>query len=442
MKTGFTQAQLADPKIEAANAILRNCVHCGFCAPACPTYRLTGDELEGPRGRIWLIRDLLGGGGQAPGQGEGGADAAVVKHFDHCLGCLACMPACPSGVDYRGLIGIAREVAEAQIERPFADRLARKLLGWILPDPRWFKTLVRLAWPIAWLHGAFSGRIGAALALARGARVRRPWGAAQGTYPPKGTSKGRVAMITGCAQSVLAPDINGALIRILNRAGIEAVVLDGAACCGALNEHLGQGDATRMHARKVVDAIVKEADSAGLDAVISTASGCGTLMKAYGELLAGDDQWQGPAGRAAGLVRDAGEFLDGIDMDFPPLGAKHRIAWQAPCSLANGQGGAGYGARLLARAGFDVAEPPEGPVCCGSAGTYNLMEPETASRLGVEKSRSLDLLNADAVASSNLGCMMQLAPTIAVPAVHLVELIDWSQGGPLPRVLRGRTGNW
>ena len=243
-------------------------------------------------------------------------------------------------------------------------------------------------------------------------------------------------MITGCAQSVLAPEINEAMIRILNRAGVEAVVLSDAACCGALNEHLGQGAATRAHARKVIAGVLGEADGAGLDAVIQTASGCGTLMKAYGGLFAGDAAWQAPARRVAGLVRDAGEFLDGLGPSVVPSGKERRIAWQAPCSLANGQGAAAFGARLLRGAGFDVVEPAEGPVCCGSAGTYNLTEPETAAVLGAEKASALNDLAADAVASSNLGCMMQLAPRLEAPVVHIVELIDWAQGGPAPRALR------
>ena len=452
MKTGFTDAQLADPHIRAANDIIRDCVHCGFCAPACPTYAMTGDELEGPRGRIWLIRDLLGGGGEGSVdviEGSAGShedapplelDSGVVRHLDHCLGCLACMPACPSGVDYRGLIGIAREAVEARVKRPFADRKLRAVLGRVLPDPLWFGRLMRLARLFAWLRFATAGRIAAALMLAKGARVRA--GAAPGVYAPDGTPQGRVAMITGCAQSVLAPDINEALIRILNRTGLEVVVLSGAACCGALNEHLGQGEAARAHARKVIAGIIEEAEGDGLDAVISSASGCGTLMKAYGGLLVGDDEWEGPARRAARLVRDAGEYLAGLDLDFPEADKSRRIAWQAPCSLANAQGGAAYGAGLLARAGFDVVEPPSGPVCCGSAGTYNLMEPENATRLGAEKARLLDQLEADAVASSNLGCMMQLSPRLASPTVHLVELLDWAQGGPLPRVLREGTKDW
>ena len=454
MRTGFTDEQLADPQIRAANAILRNCVHCGFCAPACPTYRLTGDELEGPRGRIWLIRDLLGGGGagsaavddggggSSEGSGRSELDSGVVRHLDHCLGCLACMPACPSGVDYRRLIGIAREAVELEVSRPCLDRTLRRILGRVLPDPLWFRRLMRLARPLVGLRHVLPGRIGAALSLAKGARVRAGAGAAPGVFAPDGVPRGRIVMITGCVQSVLAPDINEALIRILNRARFEVVVLDNAACCGALNEHLGQGEAARAHARKVIAGILEEADGAGCDAVISSASGCGTLMKAYGGLLAGDGAWEALARRAANLVRDGGEFLAGLDLHFPPLDKKRRIAWQAPCSLANGQGGAGYGAALLAGAGFEVVEPPEGPVCCGSAGTYNLTEPDIARRLGAEKSSSLDRLKADAMASSNLGCMMQLAPTLAAPVVHLVELIDWAQGGPLPRVLRDRARDW
>ncbi len=432
MRTGFSDRQLIDPRVRAADAILRKCVHCGFCAPACPTYRLTGDELDGPRGRIWLIRDLLESG--APGGGPR-ADPGVTAHLDRCLGCLACMPACPSGVDYHGLIGIAREVVEARAHRGPFDRLFRALLGRVLPSPRasaWMLGAARLAGPLA---GLLRGRAAAGLALAARAPVPRRRGPAPGTYPPEGARRGRVALITGCAQAVLAPGINEALLRILARAGYETVVLRGAACCGALNEHLGQARAARRHARAVIGRIIEEADGAGLDAVIQTASGCGTLMKSYGGLFAGDTDWEAPARRAAALVRDAGEFLDAADLSFPGPGRGLRVAWQAPCSLANGQGRADATARLLARAGFDVGEPAGGPVCCGSAGTYNLTEPAIAGRLARDKAVALNALAADAVASSNLGCMVQLGARLDCPIVHAVELVDWAQGGPAPAAL-------
>ena len=434
MRTGFTDSQRTDPRVQAADGILRSCVHCGFCAPACPTYGLTGDELDSPRGRIWLIRDLLEAGAETATAPP--PDPGVVTHLDRCVGCLACMPACPSGVDYRTLIGIARDVVEERVRRGPWQRWLRVFLGRVLPNPRLFATLMGVIRPLVPLRHLLGGTAGAGLALAAGGKVRSGRVAA-GVYSPNGPSRGRVAMITGCAQSVLAPEINGALIRILNRAGIEAVVLNGAVCCGALNEHLGQGAATRGHARKVIAEVIIQADGAGLDAVILTASGCGTLMKAYGGLFAGDAAWETQARRVAGLVRDAGEFLDGLGLSYSPSAPVRRIAWQAPCSLANGQGGAEFGAGLLRGAGFEVVAPAEGPVCCGSAGTYNLTEPETASLLGAEKANALNRLAADAVASSNLGCMMQLAPRLEAPVVHMVELIDWAQGGPVPRALRG-----
>ncbi len=436
MRTGFTEAQRADPRIQTADGILRNCVHCGFCAPACPTYRLTGDELDGPRGRIWLIRDLLEAG--ATGAAPGPPDPGIVTHLDRCLGCLACMPACPSGVDYRSLIGIARDVVEERTRRSLWQRLLRAVLGRVLPDPALFATLMSMVRPLAPLRHFLGGTLGAGLGLAASARVRservRP-----GAYPPQGTfseaPRGRVALITGCAQSVLAPEINAALIRILNRAGIEAVVLPDAACCGALNEHLGQGEATRVHARAVITQVLAEAEGAGLDAVVQTASGCGTLMKAYGGLFTGDATWEDKALKVSALVRDAGEFLGGLELSHISLPETRRVAWQAPCSLANGQGGAANAARVLRDAGFEVSEPADGPVCCGSAGTYNLMEVKTADILGAEKADALERLKVDVVASSNLGCMMQLAPRLETPAVHFLELIDWAQGGPSPRAL-------
>ena len=446
MRTDFTDAQLSDPQLRLANGILRNCVHCGFCAPACPTYRLTGNELDGPRGRIWLIRDLLGGGGTSAASGDTSSEPSpalengVVRHLDRCLGCLACMAACPSKVDYHGLIGLAREAVEKKVKRPFPERALRRILGRILPDPVSFKWLIRVARPVTWLRHLLPGRIGAALSLAARARPRK--GIAPGVFPPEGQRRGRIVTITGCAQAVLAPAITEALTAIANRAGYEVVVLENAACCGALNEHLGQGDEARSLARKVVDGVIAEAEGDGCDAVIATASGCGTAMKGYGAKLVGDPDYAEKAARAAVLVHDAGEFLAGLALTFPARAAGPRIAWQAPCSLANGQGAAAFGAELLGRAGFEVVEPPEGPVCCGSAGTYNLMEPETADGLRAEKVRSLNGLAADAVASSNLGCMMQLASGLNAPVCHILELIDWAQGGRVPKSLVGKVEDW
>ena len=432
MRTGFTDRQRTDPRIRAADEILRKCVHCGFCAPACPTYRLTGDELDGPRGRIWLIRDLLEGEDEAPPR----ADPGVVEHLDRCLGCLACMQACPSGVDYHGLIGIARGVVEARAGRGPSARLYRAALGRLLPNPVSFGVLLWLSRVLVPLRGLMGSRIGAGLRLAKTVKPvsLRPRPAA-GVYPPDGPKLGRVALIAGCAQSVVAPGVNAALIRILNRQGIEAVVLDGAACCGALNEHLGQGEQARSHARLVIARALAEAEESGLDAVVQTASGCGTLMKSYGGLFAVDPHWEARARRVAALVRDAAEFLATLDLSFPSPGRSLSVAWQAPCSLANGQRAADFAPELLRRAGFEVREPPDGPICCGSAGTYNLTEPAIAERLGEDKARALARLETDAVVSSNLGCMVQLEGRLPIPLVHVVELIDWAQAGPRPAAL-------
>jgi glycolate oxidase iron-sulfur subunit len=433
VRTGFTEAQRADPAIGEADGILRACVHCGFCAPSCPTYRITGDELDGPRGRIWLIRDMLES--DAPPRPE------AVRHIDRCLGCLACLPACPSGVDYRHLVELARERIEARGRRPLADRALRAILARMLPDAERARLLFALARPLAMLAPVLPGRLGAALALAGSAPPAGKPGPAPGIYPAEGARRGRVGVLAGCVQAALAPGINAALIRLLNRAGIEVVVFERAKCCGAIDQHLGRGADARARARAAVAAIAAEMEAGGLDAVVQTAAGCGTLMKDYGHLLAADPEWAARAGTVGQRVRDAGEYLLGLDLPFRSDLPALSLAWQAPCSLTFGQGAAAAPRALLEGAGFAVAEPADAGMCCGSAGTYNVLEPGLAGELRARKAASLDALGADAVVTANIGCLAQLRGAVAAPVLHFVEVLDWAAGGPVPETVRSLTGD-
>jgi glycolate oxidase iron-sulfur subunit len=428
MKTGFTPDRLSEPRVAAANDILRSCVHCGFCAPACPTYQITGDERDSPRGRIWLIRDVM--------EGVGVPQAEAVFHLDRCLECMACMPACPSGVDYGHLISIAREEIEMRGSRFWAPRIWRAGLAGVLTRPGLVRGLFALARGMRWLMPVLPGRLKRGLELANAWHQTDAPGPLPSTSPAMDGFKGRVGILMGCVQAGIAPSINQALIRLLTRAGIEVVILAGATCCGALDKHLGRGRAARDRARVVIGAI-EQADAAGpLDVVIQTASGCGTMMKDYEHLLGDDSEWAARAKAVAGRIRDSSEYLNGLALSFdaplPPL----NVVWQAPCSAANAQGLGPEAPALLTRAGFTVTEPDDSGRCCGSAGAYNILETEMADTLGQLKAAAINRAGPDVVASGNIGCLVQLAGRLDVPTLHLVELLDWAAGGPVPASLK------
>jgi glycolate oxidase iron-sulfur subunit len=428
MQTHFTAEQLRDPKIAEADRILRSCVHCGFCTATCPTYVLLGDELDSPRGRIYLIKQML--------EEDRPATADVVKHIDRCLSCLSCMTTCPSGVDYMHLIDQARVRVEQTYERPKADRLLRDVLAFILPEPKRMRLALKLAWlakplaPVLELVGPFRP----AAAMLRLAPRRLP---KAGTTPSSTIEgrRGRVAVLTGCAQSVLQPSINDATIRLLERMGYEVVVPAGQGCCGALTHHMGREDDSLARARRNVDAYIAEMDSLGLDGIIINASGCGTVVKDYGHMLKDDPAYADRAARVAAITRDITEFLaaNGLPEGQTPL--PMRVAYHSACSMQHGQKIRTEPKALLAAAGFEVVEPAEGHLCCGSAGTYNITQPEIARRLRDRKLDNIDRLRPDVIATGNIGCMTQLASGTDIPLVHTVELLDWATGGPRPAAL-------
>ena len=446
MQTNFTLAQLADPDISEADKILRACVHCGFCTATCPTYVLLGDELDSPRGRIYLIKDML--------ENDRPADAEVTKHIDRCLSCLACMTTCPSGVHYMHLVDHARVHIEETYPRPWPDRLIRAVLAAVLPYPARFRAALAAAWlpgriaalfalrsplrrkaiPVGDGVGAFFARLAATLALTP---ARLSGGSAQGpgTFAPEAPRKGRVVLLQGCAQAVLAPSINDATVRLLTRQGIEVVLAAGEGCCGSLVHHMGREAQALAQARANIDVWTSEIENGGLDAIIVTASGCGTTIKDYGFMLRGDAAYAEKAARVSGLARDISEYLVQCGLGPPRAATGLKVAYQSACSLQHGQKIHKLPKDLLAEAGFRVSDIAEAHLCCGSAGTYNIMQPGIAATLRDRKAANIERTGADVVATGNIGCMTQLAGALAVPVVHTVELLDWAHGGPVPGAL-------
>ena len=431
MQTSFSPEQLQQPRIAEANTILRKCVHCGFCTATCPTYVLLGDELDSPRGRIYLIKNMLESGEAAA--------AETVKHLDRCLSCLSCMTTCPSGVNYMHLIDEARAHVEETYSRPVFERLLRNMLAFTMPRPRLFRLSLigaRIAAPLAPVARAFGAkRIAALLGL-----VPRPLPAperfgAPGTYAAQGTKRGRVALLMGCVQSVLDPGINAATIRLVTRLGYEVAVAGEEPCCGSLTHHMGKEADALVRARRSIDQWM----AADVEAVIITASGCGTTIKDYGHMLRLDPAYAEKARVISAKAKDVTEFLAGIEM--PPAGKRLRVTYHSACSMQHGQKIGAEPLKLLRRAGFDVAEVPEGHLCCGSAGTYNILQPEIATRLRGRKVANIESTRPQAIATGNIGCITQIGTGTGIPIVHTVELLDWAYGGPVPKKLEAICGN-
>src|SRR5712671_2273825 len=427
MRTDFSLAQLADPDTAASEKILRACVHCGFCTATCPTYVLLGDELDSPRGRIYLIKNMLEDGGPV--------DADTVKHIDRCLSCLACMTTCPSGVHYMHLVDHGRRHIEAHYRRPWTERLLRHWLGRVLTQPALLRAALqgaRLAKPFtALLPKRLRPLVGLApTAVPAASPVDRPQ-----IFPAEGERRMRLALLSGCAQQVLAPEINEATIRLLTRHGAEVVVAPGSGCCGALPHHLGEEAPAIALARANIDAWQNTREMGGLDAIVANASGCGTMLKDYGFLLREDAAYAAKAAQIAALARDVSEVIGELRLQRSAAVPALRVAYHSACSLQHGQQIHDGPKALLAAAGFEVVDVPEGHLCCGSAGTYNLLQPELASALRDRKLANIALTRADLVAAGNIGCITQLAGDAPIPVVHTVELLDWATGGPMPKGL-------
>ncbi|NDG49230.1 MAG: glycolate oxidase iron-sulfur subunit, partial [Rhodospirillales bacterium] len=399
MQTNFTPEQLRDPELREANTILRSCVHCGMCTATCPTFVELGDELDSPRGRIYLIKDML----------ENGRPATELeaRHVDRCLSCLSCMTTCPAGVNYMHLVDHARRHIEETYDRPMPERLLRRMLAMILPYPARFRPAMRLAGLVRGLAGLIPGqsmtakRLRAMLKLApKTLPPAQPLGS---LYPAEGARRGRVALLAGCAQQVLDPEINAATIRLLTRMGVEVVVPPSTGCCGALTHHMGLHDPAMAAAR----ANILAWDAAGLDAVVVNTSGCGTTVKDYGFMFREAPE-AAAAARISAMAMDISEALDkfGYAPSRPAPGIT--VAYHSACSLQHGQKITALPKQLLQKAGFTVKEPLEGHLCCGSAGTYNIMQPEIAERLRSRKLANINRTGASVLVAGNIGCLTQL----------------------------------
>jgi glycolate oxidase iron-sulfur subunit len=457
MQTHFSPAQLANPQVAETDRILRACVHCGFCTATCPTYLLTGDELDGPRGRIYLAKDML--------EKDRPADPTTVKHLDRCLTCLSCMTTCPSGVHYMHLVDHARQHIERTYRRPLPDRLMRSLLAFVLPHTPRFRAalwLARLVRPArALLPKRLRGLIDAAPSTSA---LRAPPQSPKTSLAPDERANSarrirRVALLPGCVQPALRPEINAAAERLLTRLGVEVVVAEDTGCCGALVHHLGREKHAEAQAKNDIDVWTNELESRGLDAIIVTASGCGTMLKDYGFIFRNDPAYAAKAARISALARDVSEVLAelmapgaanvaaasgtsgadasaGATAQRPPERTL-RVAYHSACSLQHGQKLHAVAPGLLRNAGFTVLDIPESHICCGSAGTYSMLQPEMSGQLRDRKARNIESVKPDVIATGNIGCITQISQATGIPIVHTVELLDWATGGPPPPRLMG-----
>lgn len=400
MQTNLATEFLERPEGPEAERILRSCVHCGFCNATCPTYQLLGNELDGPRGRIYLIKQVLEG--QRP-------SARSQLHLDRCLTCRNCETTCPSGVEYSRLLEIGRTEIEHQVPRPWRERLLRSALLQLLPYRRRFSLALRLGQfvrPVlpAALRGLVPKRVSAR--RARPAQHQR-----------------RVLLPPGCVQPALAPQIDQAAVRVLDRLGITAVQPDKSGCCGAINLHLGQEAKSLDFMRRNIDAWWPAVEE-GVEAIVITATGCGVTVRDYGRLLAHDTRYAQKASRVSSLAKDLSELL----ADEPLQGLRdaepRRIAFHAPCTLQHGMKLPGRTEQLLIRAGFELTAVPDAHLCCGSAGTYSILQPELSRELGDRKVTALESGAPEAIATANIGCLMEIRKRTALPVIHWIELFD------------------
>ncbi|MCX7336923.1 MAG: glycolate oxidase subunit GlcF [Pelagibacterales bacterium] len=429
MQTNFTKKQLQDSNISSADGILRKCVHCGFCNATCPTYQIVGDELDGPRGRIYLIKDML--------ENDKPANEKIAKHIDRCLSCYACMTTCPSGVNYMHLVDHARNHIEKTFVRPFFDRFIRNLLSKILPSPTLFRMAgysARLFYPFRFL---FPKKIKNMMKyMPNSFPVSRQEN--KEIYSPVGKTYARVALLTGCVQRVISPQINDATIDILNRHGVEVIVPKKVDCCGSLNHHLGKEELAHKSFINNINSWFKWYEEKNLDAILVTTSGCGTTLKDYGYIFRDhpDKELRRKAKIVSSLAKDVTEYLGkNIKLNYVKKDKKFTIAYHSACSMQHGQKIHSQPMDLLKKTGNEIVEIPDGHLCCGSAGTYNLLQDEMAAELLKRKVSNIDKVKPDFISTGNIGCMTQISSGTKIPIVHTIEILNWYTGGEKPTAI-------
>jgi len=426
MQTSFTDKQLENKDNKSSESILRKCVHCGMCNATCPTYGINGDELEGPRGRIYLIKDML--------ENNKPANKKIAQHIDSCLSCYSCMTTCPSGVNYMHLIDHGRNYVEETYKRPFLDRIFRNILSFVLPRPKIFLILAWISKIIKPFSFLFPQFLRNSLKLMPD-RIPSKKLKVQKIYSPEsGKIISRVALLTGCVQRVISPEINEATIRLLNRHNVEVVVMPDIECCGSLNHHLGKKDLANTSFVKNIESWHEEYLSNGLDAIISNTSGCGTTLKDYGHIFKNDKELKKKAIKISELTKDITEFLDeNLKLNFKfNEEKKYKIAYHSACSMQHGQRVHSQPKELIAKTGNEVLEIPEGHLCCGSAGTYNILHQKMAKSLLHNKVKNIEKISPDFISTGNIGCITQISTGTRIPIIHTIELLDWFTGGPKP----------
>jgi len=401
VQTNLGEQFKQNPSAQVVERILRKCVHCGFCNATCPTYQLSGDELDGPRGRIYQMKQFFEGAD---------ANLEMQKHLDRCLTCRSCETTCPSGVKYSRLLEAGREAIDAALPRSMLDRYKRAGITWFLNSGKLFKFAVESAQLFSWLLPNVLSRSiparQAAIAKAQGRHQRR------------------VLMLSGCVQPTLAPNTNASTARLLDHLGIETVEISTTHCCGAVGLHTSQTEQGRQQARRLIDLWWPCIES-GIEAIVVTATGCGVTIKDYGELFANDPAYAQKAETISDLARDLSELLE-VEFEgqeIPP-GKARRVAFHTPCTMQHGLGLKGGGERLLARAGYHLCQVADSHLCCGSAGTYSLLQPRISSQLRANKQAALVIDSPEVIATANIGCQLHIGNGSSVPVVHWIELLN------------------
>ena len=429
MQTNFTDKQLQNSDNKSSEKIFKKCVHCGMCNATCPTYGILGDELDGPRGRIYLIQDML--------QNEKKPSSKVVKHIDRCLSCYSCMTTCPAGVNYMHVIDHGRKYIEKNYERPFFERLQRNFLSVVLLNMSYFKFmsfLVKLSLPFKFILPK---------------KIKNMIDLMPSSFPKKNfkikeifknkTKKriARVILLTGCVQKEISPQINESTIRLLNRHGVEVIIPKNIRCCGSLNHHLGNEHEANKDFINNINTWYDEYKKGNIDAILSNTSGCGTTMKDYGFIFRDNKDLKVKAKKISELTRDVSEYLDeNLNLKIKRKTKNYKIAYHSACSMQHGQKVHSQPINLLKKTKNEVLEIPEGHLCCGSAGTYNILQPEIAKKLLNNKVGNIEKIKPDFISTGNIGCITQISNGTQIPILHTIELLDWYTGGPKPEVLK------